>query len=89
MDMIKFTHNENGMNDEYEKILRNEIDIILANCYPKIRIKQALNDRFNELHIRQDRYFEDIQRMMTEISLTERALHEIEENWNNKKYWNE
>ncbi len=85
--MIEFTHAKDGMEKEYQKILRKERALINANCYPGIRIKQALNERYEELHGRQDRYFEDIQCMMIEISLTEKALHEIDENWNNKKYW--
>jgi len=85
MDMIEFTRAKDGLEKEYQKILNRELEMILING----RINKSLNDRYNELHKRQDRYFEEMQNIMTEISLTDRALSEISHNWNNKKYWRE
>jgi len=88
MDLIEFTHSKTGMEDEYQKILKSELEMIRYNT-GDFRIKQSLNERYEELHRRRDRYFESIQNMMTELLLTERALHEIDDNWNNKEYWGE
>lgn len=73
------------MDDEYLKILRQQIDIIYMNG----RTKESLNDRYNELHKRKERLSDYIQSEMTEFTLEVRALAEISSNWNNKKYWNE
>ncbi len=85
MDMIEFTRAKDGLEKEYKKILNRELEMIHING----RTNESLNDRYNELHKRQDRYFEEMQNRMTEISLTDRALSEISSNWNNKKYWRE
>lgn len=83
VDMIEFTRRKNGMEEEYNKVLRREIDIIIS-CG---RTKETLNNRYRELQKRQERFFDTIQSMMIEITLDERALAEISSNWNNKKYW--
>jgi len=83
MDMIEFTRSKDGLEKEYQKVLRRELDMIYANG----RTKESLNERYNELHKYQGRYFEEMQNRMTEMSLTDRALSEISHNWNNKKYW--
>jgi len=85
MDMIEFTRSKDGIEKEYRKILDKEVLMI----YTLGKTKRSLDIRYNELHRRKDRYFEEIQNKMTEISLTERALSEISSNWNNKKYWND
>jgi len=85
MDMLEFKRCKTGMEDEYNKILRQQIDIIRMND----RTKESLKDRYNELHRRKERLLEYIQSEMTEFTLEERALAEISSNWNNKKYWNE
>lgn len=83
VDMIEFTRRKTGMNDEYIKILEQEIWIINANGHED----KALKDRYEELRKRKERYLQNIQHMMLELTLQERALAEIKENWNNKKYW--
>jgi len=84
MDLVEFTHAKDGMETEYQKALNYELELIRIN-----RFRKTLNERYAELHKRQDRCFEYMQNLLIELSLTERALHEINENWDNKEYWGE
>lgn len=85
VDMTEFTRNKNGMEEEYRKILGQEIWMIRANGHTK----DVLDSRYEELRRRKERFFDTIQNMMVEISLQQRALAEISSNWNNKEYWSE
>lgn len=85
VDMLEFTRNENGMEEEYNKVIRGEINIIVA-CG---RTKISLDNRYKELQKRRERFLNEIQSMMIKLTLDERALAEISNNWNNKEYWNE
>ncbi len=89
MNLIEFTHAENGIESEYKKILESELEMLRVNNVYEHRTRQSLNERFEALHTRQQYLLEDFQAKLTELSLIERALHEIDSNWNNKKYWGE
>lgn len=78
MDMINFTRQKNGMEEEYNKIIRSELDLIYANG----NNKDALNERFKELKTRKEMHQRDIERVSLELTLTYRALKEITDNWN-------
>lgn len=78
MDMINFTRRKNGMEEEYNKIMRSELDLIYANG----NTKNALEERFIEYRRRRERYQEDAGRHNLELILTYRALKEITDNWN-------
>ena len=81
--MLEFTRQKTGMDDEYKKVLESYLILIRANG----RIKQTLNEQYQDLHRRQLDFLDVIQNKMTEFSLEERALHEIDDNWNVKEYW--
>lgn len=83
MDMFEFTYRKIGIEDEYQKILKNNIKHIIDGG----RTRQSLNEEFEELKKRKEKFLEYIQHVIIEISLEEKSLHEIDDNWNVKKYW--
>jgi len=83
MDMLVFTRRKTGMDDEYRKVLNSMIYIINANG----KTKESLENRKKQLNKAKERIITRLQYEMTELSLEERALAEISENWNNKAYW--
>ncbi|MFA4946879.1 MAG: hypothetical protein WC607_05095 [Candidatus Micrarchaeia archaeon] len=83
MDMLEFTKRKTGMDDEYKKVLNSMIYRINTNG----KTKESLENRKKELDKTKRRILTELQYNMTELSLEERALAEISENWNNKAYW--
>ena len=84
IDILKFTTQKTGMDDEYKKVL--DLMIKLTNMNGKT--KKYLDEKYKALYNEKMNYFEKIERDMVQFTLEERALEEITENWDNEKFWN-
>lgn len=85
MDMLEFTRQSNGMEDEYQKVLKRTADLIRYNG----RDKKSLEIVHKQLDDERKNFSELLQTMMTRFSLEDRAIVEIRNRWNDKKWWGE
>lgn len=82
---MEFTRQPNGMEDEYQKVLERTKRLLRANG----RTKGAWNEMLRDLRQEERNIYDIAQIAILEVTLKERALHEMENNWNNKEYWGE
>ena len=71
------------MESEYQKVLEGTKRLLRANG----RTKDAWNEMLRDLRQEERNIYDITQIAILEVTLEERALHEMETNWNNKEYW--
>lgn len=80
---MEFTRRPNGMEDEYQKVLKKTKSLLYANGHTR----EEWNKMYRDLHYKEQELYEYIQFNVLELILEEQALRELDDHINDEKYW--